>query len=321
MKEKLYANLVKPLIARQGPAGLYPEPLFWMEGKDMEGFNAHFSYGFVTKPTVFHPTDGMIVHPYDECLIFAGYQDGDILKLHGEVSITLGEEREEHVFDKPSIVLIHKGTPHGPVTVKNVDKPFVHYAIGLSPEYKAEKLPAGTKTKGSKHAHLIKPLKTVLLKKEKTMTGDEGATSYADILDENGILHPSAKGVGPGNGDDIVWVFGDNLEGMDVNFTWGLYSQNGKWHRKGEVHTHPEAEALVWVGLDPDNMGYLGAEMEFALGKEIERQVYNTPTVVICPGGFPHLPLVTRWCDKPYGFFVLCLSGEHDSPWVEADLD
>jgi hypothetical protein len=38
---------------------------------------------------------------------------------------------------------------------------------------------------------------------------------------------------------------------------------------------------------------------------------------VVCPGGFPHLPLITRWVDKPYGFFVACLSGEHASPWVE----
>jgi hypothetical protein len=40
--------------------------------------------------------------------------------------------------------------------------------------------------------------------------------------------------------------------------------------------------------------------------------------VGICPAGFPHLPLITRWVDKPYGFFVICLSGEHASPWVEA---
>jgi hypothetical protein len=28
--------------------------------------------------------------------------------------------------------------------------------------------------------------------------------------------------------------------------------------------------------------------------------------------------LITRWCDKPYGFIVVCLSGGHASPWVEA---
>ena len=54
------------------------------------------------------------------------------------------------------------------------------------------------------------------------------------------------------------------------------------------------------------------------MGKDYERHIFNKPTVVICPKGFPHLPLITRWVDKPYGFFVICLSGQHDSPWVEA---
>jgi hypothetical protein len=253
------------------------------------------------------------VHAYDEILVFAGFAGGDILKLGGEISIELGEEREEHVFDKPSLVLIPKGTPHGPVKVRRVDTPFVHYMIGLSPEYKAESVPKGASSAGSKHAHLIKPLRTAVERK-----GDGSGMGYERVVDENGILRPSERGIGPGNGDQIVWLFGDNLEGMDVNFTWGLYSKCGKWHRAGEAHTHPEAEALVFVGLDPDNVDYLGAELEFALGKDYERQIFNKPTVVICPGGFPHLPLITRWADKPYGFFVLCLSGEHDSPWVEA---
>ena len=126
MVKKEYAHLVKPLSVQKGPKGLYAEPLVWMEGKDLEGFNAHFSYGFIKKPGVCHPVEGALIHPYDECLVFAGFADYDILQLGGEVSIKLGEEQEEHVFNKPSVVLIPKGTPHGPVTVTRVDKPSVH---------------------------------------------------------------------------------------------------------------------------------------------------------------------------------------------------
>jgi hypothetical protein len=269
---------------------------------------------------VCHPVKGSLIHPYDECLVFAGFADGNILRLGAEVSIRLGEEQEEHVFRKPSVVLIPKGTPHGPVTVKRVDKPIGHYTIGLSPEYRATSISKGSKTAksiGTKHKHLIKPLITKLERK-RTMTGSGGSPGYADIMDSKGVLHPSERGVGPGNGDQIVWLFGDNLEGMDVNFTWGLYSKCGKWHRGGEAHTHPEEEILVFVGLDPNNINYLGAELEMGMGKDYERHIFNKPTVGICPKGFPHLPLVTRWVDKPYGFFVICLSGEHDSPWVEA---
>ena len=38
-KSRIHQHLVKPLIWREAPEGLYPFPLFWMEGKkDMEGF-------------------------------------------------------------------------------------------------------------------------------------------------------------------------------------------------------------------------------------------------------------------------------------------
>ena len=313
MVKKEYTHLVKPMIVRNPPNGLYGEPRVWMEGRDLEGFNAHFSYGFVKRPGVFHPVEGALVHPYDEILVFAGFAGGDMLRLGAEISIELGEEREEHVFDKPSLVLIPKGLPHGPVSVRKVDTPIVHYTIGLAPEYRCASLPKAAISAGLKHGHLIKPLRTMVEPKS-----DGSGMGYERIVDENGILRPSERGIGPGNGDQIVWLFGNNLEGMEVNFTWGLYSKCGKWHRGGEAHTHPEAEILCFVGLDPDDMGYLGAELEMAMGKDYERHIFNKPTVVICPQGFPHLPLITRWVDKPYGFFVICLSGEHDSPWVEA---
>jgi hypothetical protein len=317
---KLYSHLIKPTLVQQGPAGLYAKPQIWMEAKDMEGFNAHFSYGFITEPGTLHPVEGMVVHPYDECLVFAGYQDGDIRRMEAEISIQLGEEREVHTFHKPSYIIIPRGTPHGPATVHWVDRPIAHYVVGLSPEYRADLLPAGAPTTGSKHAHLVRPLRCELPDSLKTMTGEENrGPTYADIMDDEGILHPAQFGVGPGNGDQIVWLFGENLEGLDVNFTWGYYTQPGKWHRGGEVHTHPEAEILCYLGLDPDDLNYLGAELELGMGKERERHIFNTPTIAVCPEGFPHLPLITRWVDKPYAFIVMCLSGDHDSPWVEVE--
>lgn len=89
MKKK-HGNLVKQLVLRDGPNGLYPDPIFWMEGKDMEGFNAHFSFQYVKKTGTCHPVEGMLVHPYDECLVFASLNREDMLDLGGEVSISGG---------------------------------------------------------------------------------------------------------------------------------------------------------------------------------------------------------------------------------------
>jgi hypothetical protein len=309
-RTKEFAHLVKPMLVQNPPEGLYGEPRIWMEAKDLEGFNAHFSYGFIQKPCVCHPLKGSIVHPYDELLVFVGYKGGNILKLGAEISVELGPEREEHVFNKPSVILVPKGTPHGPVKVRKLSNPIVHYSIGLADEYKASAVPKERKKQGTRHAHLIKRMLTYK---------DPNDTSgFARVTDEKGVMHPAAAGVGPGNGDQIVWLYGRDLEGMQVNFTWGLYSQCGKWHRGGEAHTHPEAEILCFVGLDPNDINYLGAELELGMGPDYERHIFNKPTVVVCPASFPHLPLITRWVDKPYGFMVICLSGEHDSPWVEA---
>jgi hypothetical protein len=307
---KEFSHLIKPMLVQNPPEGLYGEPRIWMESKDLEGFNAHFSYGFIQKPCVIHPLKGSVVHPFDELLVFVGFKSGDILKLGAEISVELGEEQEEHVFKKPSVILVPKGTPHGPVKVRKLSNPIVHYSIGLAPEYSASALPKKRKRTGTKYAHLIKRMITYK---------DPNDTSgFAKVTDEKGVMHPAEMGVGPGNGDQIVWLYGRDLEGMDVNFTWGLYSRCGKWHRGGEAHTHPEEEILCFVGLDPNDINYLGAELELGMGPDYERHIFNKPTVAICPKGFPHLPLITRWVDKPYGFMVICLSGEHDSPWVEA---
>ena len=138
MVKKEYAHLVKPLRVQETPPGLYAQPRVWMDAKDLEGFQAHFTYGVFKEPCVCHPIEGAVVHPYDECLVFAGTDAPDIRYLGAEISIELGEEREEYVFDTPKAIAIPKGTPHGPVTIRRMDKPIMHWGFGLAPEYRAE---------------------------------------------------------------------------------------------------------------------------------------------------------------------------------------
>jgi len=315
-RQKEYAHLIKPMLIRQPPAGLYSEPRIWMESRDLEGFNAHFSYGFIRNTGTLHPVEGSIIHPYDECLVFESTDTSNILNLGAEISVELGPEREVHTFTDPTVVLIPKGLPHGPVTVKRLDRTIVHYSIGLGPDYLAETTAtAATTSTGSRYAHLIKKMITTV-KIDPNATGS--GMGYESVIGRDGVMRPAERGVGPGNGDQIVWLYGKDLEDFPINFTWGFYSRCGKWHRGGEAHTHPEEEILCFLGLDEGNLGYLGAELELGMGKDYERHIFNTPTVAICPAGFPHLPLITRWVDKPYGFIVICLNGEHASPWVEA---
>jgi hypothetical protein len=335
---KKWGHLVKTLEVKDGPAGLYPEPRVWAEGKDWEGYQGNFSFGFFKKPCVCHPTEGAVIHPYDETLIFAGTDLDDIRSFDGgEVSIEIGEEREEHIFTEPTVVCIPKGTPHGPVRIRKVGRPIVHFLFGLDPVYSAEAIPEGSRptsaTTGQKYAGLVHPLRTNISEENMAAMADvkddpefaarmaameeeaKSGTGHEKPFGADGILRPKAL-MGPGNADALVWMFGEDLNDFDINFTWGFYSGSGKWHRPGEGHTHPETEALVFVGLDPDDPGYLGAEISFKLGQEFEDQVFDKPSAIICAGGFVHLPCVTRWVDKPYGFLVGSLGAAHAAPWV-----
>ena len=305
-KNKKYQHLLKPLLIQDGPEGIYPEPRIWMESKDLEGFNGHFSYGFIKEAGIFHPIKGSLVHPYDECLVFAGIDTNDFFSLGAEISILLGEEQEEHIINEPSLVVIPKGMPHGPVTVRKVDKPCAHYLIGLSAEFKATFVPQkqSNKTSDLKYGHLIKKMKD------------------AEVRHDSGKVK-----MGPGNADNLAWFFSDKLEGLEVNVSWGHYSSPGIWHRGAEgveegsyfrdVHSHPEEEALIFVGLDPNDLSYFGAECQGGLGEEEEIIVHNVPSVVIAPSGLPHGPAITRWVDKPFGFIVFSLSGAHESTWAK----
>jgi hypothetical protein len=322
MDTREYRKYVKPLLWQDGPTGLYPEPLYWMEGaRHMEGIGLCFAFSYVRSPGSFHPVAGMVRHPYDEVLVFASLNREDIRDLGAVCSIALGETGERYVIDRPTAVCIPAGLPHGSVVVERVERPFVHYALGRSASYAEERLPAaaGSPASGSPsgcvdtpgaHAHLLKDFVFAYDRDDPSEMG------YALAVDGQGVAHPSDAGIGPGNADSLLWLFGKELEGFDLNFTWGHYSRCGKWHREGEVHTHPEEEAIFFVGLNPDDPADFQAEVEQGLGAEGGRYIIDRPSVYCLPPNLPHLPVLVRWVDSPYGLVVVGLSGEHASPWT-----
>ncbi|MBS7640289.1 MAG: hypothetical protein QXJ19_07390 [Candidatus Bathyarchaeia archaeon] len=305
---KKYERFVKPLIVRMGPEGLYPEMRIWMESRDLEGLNVIFSYGFIRNQGVpCHPVKGdqAVVHPYDEVLAFVGIDTRDITRLGGEISIEIGEKPEEYTFNEPTVVVIPRGTPHGPIVAKKLEMPIAHYLVGLAPEYKGALVPKKEKSTEKNYAHLVKKFKTTPI------------LQYSvGLVDERGVIK-ATKYVGPGNADELIWIYGVDL-GLPLNISWGFYSQCGIWHKRpgGGAHVHPVDEALIFVGLNPFDLYYLGAQVEFDLGEEAERHIINVPTAVIAPKGLVHCPEITWWVERPYGFIVLCLHEEHETHWL-----
>jgi uncharacterized RmlC-like cupin family protein len=345
-----YEHLIKPLSIGlihwddaamvNGPGNASKEVR--LNGRDhLEGMNLNFSWGVHTSLGDWHAGLDPHVHPYPEVLLFVGLDTANINYLGAEVDCCLGEEQEIHAFNEPTAIIVPAGVPHGPIITKRMYSPrgFGFWAIELnsltditwlgdavsklSPEQRhsapeglhfAEpvNIPRHKPVPASgKYAHLVKSLKSYILvergKWNPSRFTSEQLAQQAKKSKTNG------EKSGPGYPDHMVWMNGKELEGLNASIFWGFSSQAGIWRRGAGAHIHPTDEILIYVGTDPNDISYLGAEIEVDLGAEHERHLINRPSIVLCPAGFPHMPQVTRWVDKPFAFFAISLSGEHET--------
>jgi hypothetical protein len=139
-----------------------------------------------------------------------------------------------------------------------------------------------------------------------------------------GIMHleePQKQAIlGPGSSTQEIWLNGpDHLEGMKLNFSWGIHNTLGDWHAGAKAHTHSYPECLFFVGLDSANVNYLGAEIECRAGLDPAACTFNDPTVLVIPAGCPHGPITTKrvFSPKGFGFFAVALNPTFDINWVD----
>ena len=291
MAKTKYGHFIKKLVYNELPGGAKgkSEYITWPKGTDLEGLNLSFVWGYHNKvgPWGVGGKYGH-VHPYGEVFVFTGLDYDNPNILGAELELSLGEEAEEHIIAAPSIVTIPHGVPHLPIVAKKVDKPYGFLAISCDAKDKTTELP------GRKKAFIL-------------------ANKYGELITRMEMRDLKRKK--GGNADFMGFWSGKKTEGFKLNFTWAFHTGLGFWHEQ-DPHVHPNDEALVFVGLDPENPDYLGAEMEIQMGEEREVHVFDTPTVVIAPKGLVHCPLITRRVDKPYAFTAICLSNEHDTTWL-----
>lgn len=358
MEKRKYEHLIKPLgiAAMPGIEKAFKNTgnadiNLWLNGRDhLEGMALNFSWGFYTGLGDWHPGMDPHVHPYPEALVFVGLDPDNVEYLGAEMQYCLGKELEVHRFDRPSAVIAPAGVPHCPSITREVTSPvgysFFIISLGAEPrttwmgdgideeKMKAmqgngesgKKLPMvstfskkkihvseETMTFGNKYEHLIKPLKPLAFLND---IPPEKKEEHERKMAEGKEMIP-----GPGSSDNLVWMKGKDLEGINLNFTWGFHKKPGIWHRgpgkSDGAHVHPHDEVLVVVGTDPSDIDYLGAEISVDMGEERERYLFDKPTAVICPAGTVHNPVITRYVDRPFASFLISLSGEHETAWVE----
>jgi hypothetical protein len=82
-------------------------------------------------------------------------------------------------------------------------------------------------------------------------------------------------------------------------------------------HFHPYDAYMGFIGGDTQNFGEFDAEVELALGEEMEVQHINRTTIVYVPKGLYHCPLVFKRVDKPIVFMHIFPESEYERKDVD----
>jgi hypothetical protein len=282
MADTKYGDYFKQLAFTPGRGGANAKELVFVSGEDMGGFDLNFIIGVYDQTGDWAPGAGAHNHPFDELLLFFGYDDNDMSYLGSDMELSLGKEWEPHKFSVPTVGVAPQGFPHCPLVTEKVYKPFGHFHLALSGTYSGDRVPKEGETNGSKYSHLLKPM---VIK----------------------------QGVGSADAAQFAEMSGDELEGLNINFVMGLFNQTGQWDPGHGARIHPYDEAYVFFGHNTDDLSYFGAEITMEIGKEHEKHTFDKPTVVAIPRGVPHGPITCNKVDRPYSVMKVGLGLKYES--------
>ena len=286
MTGKKYAKYVNTLKFIKGRGGANAKEMTFVGGDQLGGFELNFIIGVYDEPGDWAPDMGAHVHPFDECLLFFGYDDKDLGYLGADMCLALGKEYEEHRFSVPTVVAAPANMPHCPLVTEKVYKPFGHFHLALSGKYSGTRVEKEGTTEGNKYGHFFKPMKV-------------------------------QKGAGGADAAQFMTVTGKDLEGINLNFTMGLFNKTSRWDPGNGAHMHPYDEVEIFFGHKTDDLSYLGAELTVELGEEHEKHTFDKPTMIYYPRGMPHWPVTCNEIERPFGGMQVGLAAKHARSGVE----
>ncbi|MBN1176228.1 MAG: hypothetical protein JXA51_00965 [Dehalococcoidales bacterium] len=282
MADTKYGNLLTTLKFMEGRGGANARELVFVGGDRLAGFDLNFIIGVYDQVGDWAPGMGAHVHPFDELLLFFGYDDEDMNILGSDMSLALGKEQEVHRFSVPTVAVAPQNLPHCPLITEKAHRDFGHFHLALSAKYSGEGVPQEGTTDGTKYAHLVNKM-------------------------------TARKGPGGADAKQVIAVSGDELEGLNINFRMGLYNQPGEWYPGEGARVHPYDECLVFFGHKTEDLSYLGAEITIEIGQEHEKHTFDVPTVVALPKGTPHYPITCNRVERPYGVMKVGLGARYQS--------
>jgi hypothetical protein len=109
---------------------------------------------------------------------------------------------------------------------------------------------------------------------------------------------------------ELMHVGAEQLNGFNCSIIYAFAFKTGITGLSTKPHVHDYDETIFFIGSDPRNFSDLGAEVEFAIGEDQEKHVFDKPTAVVIPKGLPHCPIVTKRIDRPYLCMAVSLTGK-----------
>ncbi len=286
MAQAKYGHWIKPLTFKDSGPGLSRQGAE-MNGKFL-GYDVNIQYGaYWATGKMGQAPHGPKVSDYDQVMVWIGTDTYDMGYLGAEIELNLGEEKEKHMITTATAVAVPKGLPHLPANITRMDDRFIFLTVSLAPERKSK-----AATLDDRPGH-----QAVFMRSEYK----ENVQSLA--FTRNGPWH-----YGPNNVDTHDGAITE-IHGKDFDFHMSYESMNRAPYRFGPIpdkpHVHPYTEFLLFMGADCNDLSDLGAECEMYMGKEMEKHVITTPTIVIQPKEHAHCPLIVNKQDKPWIFAVI----------------
>jgi hypothetical protein len=107
-------------------------PMLFLDSRVIEG--AFFVDSDWTLPAFANESHGEEhSHDYDEVLAFFGSDPENPHDLYAEAEVRLGGE--VHTVTKSCLIFVPKGTKHGPIDFKRIDRPIFHFACSNAKVY------------------------------------------------------------------------------------------------------------------------------------------------------------------------------------------
>jgi len=111
----------------------------------------------------------------------------------------------------------------------------------------------------------------------------------------------------------------DILNGFPCNIIYAYGLQEGRLGMSTEPHVHDHDEVIYFIGSDPQNIGDLGATVNFKIGpkgQEVDN-IFSEPAAVVIPKGVWHCPMYALKFQKPFLCMAVSLTQKYEFHYAD----